>query len=1060
MPSALLAMYAVCGVALFVEPQPHLADVSWPTHAFVTLPKGWVKPTDAMFLVENGRPIAAQIEVVGRWPDNSPKWVHAHASLRYAGGQPAKYEFEKSASAPADIPQSPLKVTDVPGGITVDTGLITLRVGRPFAGVTIADGQGRPVVSGPGGPGLVDARGIAWHAQHDDRAEITVEQQGPAQVTVKASGWYQTAEKRVGPFCRFVTRITACAGSGIVRFDHATIFADDMHRHAIAQLPFTFAIPNVRGYTSGKLRGRFGEKLQATYFAQLSASRLLTIDEQGPNEPRTPQVTGTHDRSPGWFAADLDAGRVVLLTKDFWQKCPKEVKIGRDELVYYAWPKHGALGKPDENSLRPEGIYKFQCFHTGKLLDSRLPSEYVAALEAQTDTRECKADYARAANLEGVAMHNEFALAVLPPSGNAPSDDRYVAALARLYVQNPIARVSPTAVALSGALGPVAASGQEYPAQERVIRDAMLGYAASIQRYGDYGWAIYGNTHHDELMNPAAAGVPGGRPSLHRVWNNNHYQHVSTSWRLYALHGDPRLLEWARTCTDNYASIGQVRYDSMRGYTDGKGVHHPGPGVKFHIPGAFYHCKGLVPWGIRDYGMDRDDSDAGLTGHWSDPSALLFAWLFDANRWAKEGYELWLANVKFPAGGANREVNAALVHAITAYEYQPSDKLLAAIKTMAANLTSVPLVAQVPGPIWEPTWLSRYHELFPDDEAFKKYLVASADALGVRNQGIWTLALSATAYRITGDEKYLRRHAGTLARAARSVFYDPKPDKRWDCYGFGPCVGRDDQFMAQWHRFLAALKDAKIASLPAPDEPGQYLHCPRGTKILVLNDAPGSWPLDLEGSTISGGSIHATSLEVLSPRGARLLKIDRLAMSQGRPTIKPAPRPSTWHAARESYSINDAGPGLYSVLFNSYQFGAFQPLTGLPECEVLSASRKNPRDPWYTVVQISRGYLVPLVQSRIVLKFTAMGPRDGSYLAIHDRQNKPVVAQWIRAGDSLQVTLGGQGRGAGPAGPWLFDTFSDHTGFIKMEVTADVDEPLFYGANLKHIELIRQRLGR
>ena len=223
MPAALLAMYAVCGVTLFVEPQSHLRDVSWPAHAFVTLPAGWVKPTDEMFVLEEGRPIASQIEVAARWPDGSPKWVHAYASFRYSGGKPAAYLFEKRSKLPAEIPKSPLTLVDNPEGITIDTGVIKLVVGRPFA-ITLFDREGEPIIHGPGGPGMVDGRAIEWGAQLDDKAEIIVEQQGPAQATVKASGWYQSADKRVEPFCRFVTRISAFAGSGIVKFDHATIF--------------------------------------------------------------------------------------------------------------------------------------------------------------------------------------------------------------------------------------------------------------------------------------------------------------------------------------------------------------------------------------------------------------------------------------------------------------------------------------------------------------------------------------------------------------------------------------------------------------------------------------------------------------------------------------------------------------------------------------------------------------------------------------------------------------------------------------------------------------------
>jgi hypothetical protein len=691
----------------------------------------------------------------------------------------------------------------------------------------------------------------------------------------------------------------------------------------------------------------------------------------------------------------------------------------------------------------------------------------MSALEAQADTDECKAVYARAANLQGVAMHNEFALTWLPADGPGPRDDKHLAALQGLYAQSPLVRVSPNAVAISGVLGPVAPNGPEFAEQHRTARDATLGFAKSIERYGDYGWSIYGNAHHEELMNPAVAGVPGGRPSLHRIWNNNHYQHVSTSWRLYAMAGDPQLLQWARICTDNYSSIGQVRYDSMSGYTDGKGQHQPGPDIKYHNPGGFYHCKGLVPWGGRDYGMDANDVDAALTGHWPDPSSLLLAWLFDANRWAKDGYELWLRNVKLPTGNSRREINTSLVHAITAYEYQPDPTTLAAIKGMIQGLMAQPLITQAPGPIWEPTWLSRYYEFAPDDEVFKKYLLASADAGGVNMEAIWTLALSATAYRITGDDKYLRRHAGTLERASRQVFIDPHPDKRWDRYGFGPGPGRDGHFTMQWHRFAAALKDAKITKLDPPNEPGQYLGstcrfdnlpdvAARGTTILVLNDKPAPLALNINGGPLSSENLSPTRLEVFPPSGDSLLLSERLPMSALKPVVKWNTRPSTWREAVETYQVEAAAPGLYKVILGSDSFSPFQPLTSLPECQLIRNSKISTwSEPTSMLVKLTRGYLVPLVGGRIQLRFTALGARDGSHVMIHDRAKKALAAQWIRAGETLTVNLGDPRNS-----PWSLDMTAGHSGYTRIEVLADAEEPLLYGSNLEHIAAVRKKLGK
>lgn len=1082
MSSALLAALVLGNVPLFLYPQAHLADVSWPSHATVAVPQGFIKQTDHIHLAENDRPALAQVETVARWPDGSPKWLHVYASFRYDGGKPARYALVRQEKAVGDAPKSPLRVIDKPQGIQIDTGVIKLQISRPFAGITRLEHQGEVVIDGEGGPGLVDDRLIAWQAMHDTEAEVVVEQQGAAQVTVRATGWYQNSQRRVQSFCRFTTRITAFANSPLVKIDHAMTFAGDMRRHALSELSFKFSVPGVERFSSGAspasgtakgedrggLSGKLGEAQAAQWFAQLSATQLRALSQKVADQNDNVEPAGVHGRSAGWFAADTPRRRLALLTKDFWQKYPKEVKIGRDELTLYTWPRHGHLSHHDPAATRLEGVYKFQCFLTGRLLDPRLPSEYFSALELQNDTTECKAQYARAGSMEGVSMHNEFALLCLPAAAqDAATADDQVARWQRLFVDSPMARVSPTAVAASGVLGPVAAAGGDFADIERVVRNGMLGYAHSIDRYGDYGWSIYGNTHHAELMNPVAAGTPLGRPSLHRVWSNNHYQHVSTSWRLFALNGDARLLDWARTCTDNYASIGQVRFDRMQGRIDGQGVHHPGASVKYHNPGAFYHCKGLVPWGSRDYGMDSNDNDAGLMGHWPDPSSLLLAWLLDANRWAKDGYDLWLANVKFPNQGARREVNTTLVHAITAYEYQSNPDTLAAIQGMAKGLISIPLAKQAPGPLWEPTWLSRYHETFPDDETFNRYLLESADSMGVMAENMLTLALSATAYRMTKDEKYLRRHAGTLARASRKLFQDPQPDKRWDQYGMAPGPGADQHFMLQWHRFSAALREAKITSLPAPYEPGQYF-CgvtrwdnrpdivARGTKILFWKEAP-AVTLAIEAAPLSGGDIGASSLEVLSPNGQTALEVKRLAVSSDRNAPR-VTRPSNWQALTESHPVPAGDAGLHTALFGSFQIGLYQPLTPGRECQVLKNSKlRSWAEPCWMEVKHSQGYLVPLVAGRMQLTFTAMGSRDGSTVTIQDSKQEKILDRSLRAGESVSVSLNDRGTAAAP---WLLDAYSDGSGYLRLSITAGADEPLLYGRKLEDVQFIRDQLTR
>ena len=109
------------------------------------------------------------------------------------------------------------------------------------------------------------------------------------------------------------------------------------------------------------------------------------------------------------------------------------------------------------------------------------------------------------------------------------------------------------------------------------------------------------------------------------------------------------------------------------------------------------------------------------------------------------------------------------------------------------------------------------------------------------------------------------------------MFVDPYPDKRWDRYGFGPGPGRDGHFTMQWHRFAAALEDAKIDKLIRPTNRDNISAAPaaltilpdvaaRATTILVLNDKPGPMSLTINGGPLSSENLSPTPLAFCPPR--------------------------------------------------------------------------------------------------------------------------------------------------------------------------------------------------
>lgn len=1067
MHPALVVAFVLGNLPVYLYPQSALPDVSWPTHATIAVPQGWVGPKHQTYLTENGRPMLAQVEVVSRWPDGSPKWLHAFGAFRYAGGKPARYEFVRADAMPADMPLSPLRVRDETAGIQIENGELTVHIPRPFVGISLLKRGEREIIRGAGGPYVIDGDGTLWHAQHDRTAQVIVEQQGPAQITVKATGFYQTAKPRQDTFCRFTTRFTIVAGSPIIKVDHATTFADDMKQHQIAELGFKFALSEATGFGSATHRGRFHEKLQAAYLAQLTDNRLYRIAQTGPDADNDVRHQGDYERNVGWFSTTVGDQRLALLAKDFWQKYPKEVKFSPSELVFYQWPRHGELAQPDPDATAIHNVYKFKCFQSGDKLDTRLPDDYFHALANQSDTTECKPEFARDGNLQGASMRNEFALVVVP-NGDAARVDEQLAKLHELYLLNPTARISPQGLAESGALGRVAPADELLAETERVVVDGILGYARSIPRYGDYGWGIYGNVHTRDQMNYVLDGRRVGRPSLHRVWVNSHYQHITATWNAWGLNGDQRLLQLARVYTDNYASIGQIRYDKVMDEADPENPARR-PGIRYHAPGGFYHCKALLPWGSRSYETKATDSDAALWGHWPEPSALLWAWLYDADRWAKDGYDLWRERLRIEPVGPRREFNTSLVHVINAYEYDPSEERLQLVKDLLfgkvrpgrgfrGGLLSQPLPAQNPGPLFSPQWLSKAYDLFPENQELREFIVRSADEADVIINGCWTLSLSATAWKITKDPKYLTRHAASMALVRQMLVRDPTG--HWEGYGLSPGPIFDNWFALQWHEFVWAWRAAELGAPIAPEEPGTYLASParhddprevagRGGRIFIWQDAEGTQTppvLDIQTAAVRRGPLDATTFSLLRENGQPQWSVPKIELGT------PITRPGNLRAQANQYP-GPTSAGLHTLLIGSRTAGVFQGLAGgRPECQLLqSASAGGSGGRLTYSVKFTRGWLVPNSTQGCRLRMTAGVQIAASWVAITPRGGQR-QQRWLIPGDTVESVL------EPSAGPWLLEVGGPFDSYVDLSIDATAPHPLLYGANLEHVEFIKQKL--
>ncbi len=914
--------------------QPDVSSVVWPTHAPVALPAGLVKSVDELTLYEDGQPAPADIRAAGAWsthPGASLKWVHVHFLARYRQGQPARYELRRGRGKPAPAPGFALRCVEEEKTITVDTGAVRFVLSKSaFAGLEQLwydpTGKGRydagkPLLAGPGGPYLVDGRAIRFDSINGSDVTVTVEEQSPLRVVIRAEGWYDNAERRVKPVCRFVTRMTAWAGQPVVRVQHHTILGADTRLFQIADLGFAFAAPLSGSYALGldgqRREGELPPRGHRVFLHQDRYDHVRLVDTSpGINDPKALLAEG--QRSDGWFqlkptpgansADDLlsegaaDRAPLTLLLRDIWQKFPKQATLRRDGATLHFWPSDGRRSFSLDEELALGNIYKFWCWHQHQLLDLTLPPDYFEKLKSYPGTFENVPEHALNGNASGVAIGNDFMLLV--GSDLALGDP---AGWAKLFQENPTALPPARWNADSGVMGDIAAADDpNFQWVEEANENAFLSYTRSVERGNAYGMFNYADTHTYWIPTE-------NRADLHRVWHNSHYHEVGKTWLLYFRSGSRNLLRWARPSTDHYINVDTINYAD------------PEARLKFHALGAMYHCKGQTHWGSEGYGMERRDTHAGLWGHWVDPDASLWAWLIDANDRARDVYRTWhqsIRNAGLPLRGTRREINTSLAIACTLYEATLDPDILPAIHGMGRSLREdEPLENQNPGPMWHPLWVNRYLHQTRDPQ-YDDFLREHGSKVGIKDT--WVVALAAQTYQRFGERQTLVNHFDRLLEMPRNFYRDPGDSYDW--YGWGPGPLGSRWFWFGWPYYLKTLQQAGITQLERQGTPsGAYpfspsrptpLTSPAGLTVYLLQTRDEPLKLDFTARSF-GGDLHMTSMVVYAPSGKQLQHEPRLGKGGS--------------SARVEMELPaDGETGLYRVEFRAHEAGILGPISNAP----------------------------------------------------------------------------------------------------------------------------------
>jgi hypothetical protein len=558
-------------------------------------------------------------------------------------------------------------------------------------------------------------------------------------------------------------------------------------------------------------------------------------------------------RSEGWVTAQAPGCAVTLALRDMWQRYPKELSVHREadstaRMSVHFWPRHGLdqrsfgadgaivlhnPGSPDavpfeaDQSLLRHNIYKLRYAHSGRALDTRMPTDVarqLIRLDQGVNTLALENPFPLAIQqtltrtAEGLAVGGDFALFVQTLPTGAPSD--FVAdqsrRLADLFSRDPHALALPHWNAASRTEGAIAPADHALePFLEGAMLAAVKGYRRGIvDAAGEYGMWIYGDIHDNWL--PGQPSLSGGAdtavgvPALHRVWSASHYRSVWTAWLLYLRSGDPELRHWARATSDHFLDVNTAHADTGWG----------------RRRGDMLHCYGTTPWG----------SEGECAGHFIDPDAYRLRLCLTSDGWASDAYRDWWKafSVRGGAVGGGREAVNNFGAVLGYYLHTRDASALVLVRAMAKALFDayrVPGATSAPWfeftnynaghAVWHRQWLALYHELTGDPDAVRFVIDWHAYSLDDVAPGPSAFAYFGTrsslppAVRV---ERFVAPRLRDLWDLAATVLRDSQ--SRYDGYG-AHVAAVSALWLQEAPYLLAAVHDAglRIEWAPAPSHP-------------------------------------------------------------------------------------------------------------------------------------------------------------------------------------------------------------------------------------------------
>lgn len=795
-----------------------------PVTTGVPFPLGVLHEESNLRLLDSsGREVPLQTEITSRWSRfGSIRWVLCRFTVALDGG-PAEFTLEFGP----DIERAQMESVELEleghGIPEIPTGIFAL--GEAVEADPYGEDDHRPFLQKESLLGaFVEhahdrvynqrrvGRGLQLGVPHrvPEEAEYRIESHGPVQTTVRYEGWFLHEETQE-PFCQFDIRQTFHKESPLIKTEFTWIYTGDGNRDPISNMGWKFSLPE--GFTPLGFLDSFenSEWLK-------SDSLLQHLDDHFDllNNGRTDSEH--QGRSPGVAAAQTEDLRIYLGIRDFWQNFPNELEFTEEGLIFHTWPRHG---KPHRHPVQIEDAYRLWFAHEGEVLDFTLPMDMTTGRFYEDHSRgEPHYAYARpeSVNAQGIAKTVEFWLYA---TDTETPETEALKVLEGLQSDAFRAVVDPAWITASGVFYEIhPLDPDQFPEHEEIYRLHTLSPMVQSDHMQVYGKWIYGEVLRDADLD--ARTIDG----TYRIFRKGHWG-WPYSWVPFARSGDPETLQFARAATRMMTDVAFVHYVSEDVATH---FDELPPRWMWHPYQPFraigWHNRNLIPWAGYWGPTTRLYADGG--------EYLWHAYYLTGDHRARRVLEVWAEVTKeeHPEQFGRQALTAAQnrarwpIHLQKQYlEYYQGtfDPWFIVAAHAIADMHNYR--HETEGWLGHPwnTGPHDFHRYTKNQEHLDFFEASIRNTADWRNLG-WASTSSTLipstvhAWRLTGDDTYLRRAAGLLDLARISTFVDEEPAHYLGFNARGT-LNREMLFNSWYHRWAPMLLAAMAEAGEIPGNP-------------------------------------------------------------------------------------------------------------------------------------------------------------------------------------------------------------------------------------------------